>query len=477
MTSFIGRIKELQGLKGLLQKNSASLVVIKGRRRIGKSRLAEEFGKFFDKVFIFSGLPPEKKVAAQTQKEEFKRRLRELKIPHFSGDDWGDLFQSLANHVQRGKILIVFDEISWMGMKSPAFLGKLKTAWDLHFKKNSKLIFIISGSQSTWIEKNILNHTGFIGRISHQLTLTELSLAECNQFWKPFQNKISSYEKLKVLSVTGGIPRYLEEIQPKLSAEENIKRLCFEPEGFLFNEFEQIFSDLFAKRSYKYKKIVQDLVDGKEKFNDIVRTLKRKKGGDISSYLKDLCHTGFVTRDYTWDIKTTKPSKHSEYRLSDNYIRFYLKYIEPNQEKIKSKGFASLPNSWLGILGLQFENLVLSSGNRLRLFELLEIPPEEVIWANPHLQTQNKQQKKCQIDFMIQTKYNTLYLCEIKFKKDKLDASILQEVEEKRKRLKIPKGFSVRPVLIHVNGVADSVLVADFFAKIVDYSELLNSSD
>src|SRR3989338_8828761 len=114
---------------------------------------------------------------------------------------------------------------------------------------------ILSGSQSTWIEKNILSSSGFVGRISYQLTLEELYLPECNQFWASRKDKISAYEKLKLLSVTGGVPRYLEEIQVNLSAEENIRRLCFRPEGLLFNEFEQIFSDLFSKRSDKYKRM------------------------------------------------------------------------------------------------------------------------------------------------------------------------------------------------------------------------------
>ncbi|MBF0105523.1 MAG: AAA family ATPase [Deltaproteobacteria bacterium] len=476
MDGFIGRREELNSLRGLLDKNMASFVVIRGRRRIGKSRLSEEFGKSFNRVLVFTGLPPEKGVTAQTQQEEFKRRLHELKIPHFARDDWGDLFKSLADACQRGRVLIILDEISWMGMKSPGFLGKLKNTWDLHLKKNPKLVLLVSGSQSTWIEKNILNHTGFIGRISHQLTLKELSLEECNLFWGSKRDRISSYEKLKILSVTGGIPRYLEEIQTNLSAEENIRRLCFKQEGLLFNEFDQVFSDLFSKRSGKYKEILRVLVKGKAKFDDILTALDQSKGGDISNYLNDLCQTGFVTRDYTWDVKTTQPSKLSEYRLSDNYIRFYLKHIEPNKQKIISRDVASLPTAWSVILGLQFENLVLSPKNRTGLYRLLDIPENEVIWANPYFQTQRKSQKKCQIDLMIQTKYNTLYLCEIKFKNEPLDKAIIQEVEEKRKRLKIPKGFSIRPALIHVNGVSESLIEQDYFAKIISYDCLLETT-
>jgi hypothetical protein len=66
-----------------------------------------------------------------------------------------------------------------------------------------------------------------------------------------------------------------------------------------------------------------------------------------------------------------------------------------------------------------------------------------------------------------------LYLCEVKFKKDKIEKKILEEMEGKRKRLTIPRNFSIRPVLIHVNGVDESVLDAGYFDKIIDFGQLL----
>lgn len=124
---FVGRKRELEELSGLLKKSSASLVVIKGRRRIGKSRLAEEFAKSFSKSFLFTGVPPEKGVTAQDQRKEFARQMRRYGIPILNSDDWGDLFQDLALHCKPGRILIILDEITWMGSEDPTFLPKLKT--------------------------------------------------------------------------------------------------------------------------------------------------------------------------------------------------------------------------------------------------------------------------------------------------------------------------------------------------------------
>lgn len=358
-----------------------------------------------------------------------------------------------------------------MGSKDATFLGQLKIAWDKHFTKNSALILILSGSQSTWIDNNILKNTGFVGRISYRMTLHELPLQDCNLFWRSRKELMSPYDKFKILAVTGGIPLYLEAIKPLKTAEENIKSLCFDQGGLLFNEFEEIFSDLFSKRNVKYRKIVRYLVDKKATLEEIAVHLGREKGGDLSLYLEDLCETGFISRDYAWHMKDGSESKLSLYRLSDNYVRFYLKYIEPNRRKILRSPIPKLPPAWFSILGYQFENMVVN--NRLSIHRLLNIPNDEITCEGPYFQTEMTSRKGCQIDYLIQTKFDNLYVCEVKFKRDKIDYSIIDEVENKINLLERPKGFSCRPVLIHVNGVADAVIEQDYFSKIIDFGDLL----
>ena len=131
---FIGREKELSILRRFLRKNTASLLVVRGRRRIGKSRLIEEFARPF-KFYTFSGIAPTSKTTAQSQRDEFSSQLAKQGFPHIQVRDWNDLFWLLAEKVKKGKTIILFDEISWMGSEDPDFLGKLKNTWDLHFKK------------------------------------------------------------------------------------------------------------------------------------------------------------------------------------------------------------------------------------------------------------------------------------------------------------------------------------------------------
>jgi AAA+ ATPase superfamily predicted ATPase len=468
---FIGRKKELQSLRALLKKKSASLVVVQGRRRIGKSRLIEEFAKDF-KFYHFMGLPPTEKTTKQSQLDEFSRQLSlQTGLPEVTTDDWSKLFLLLSEKTKKGRLVILFDEITWMGSKDPDFLGKLKNAWDLYFKKNPELIFILCGSISVWIEENILSSTGFLGRISYRLDLEELPLFDCAKFWDGVGSIISPYEKLKVLSVTGGVPRYLEEIKPTLSAEENIKDLCFSKGGVLVNEFDDVFSDLFSQRSLTYRNIIKTLSSGVLDIKHICEENNLTQTGFMTKCLDDLIKSGFITRDYTWNIKSNEVSRLSHFRLSDNYIRFYLKYIEKNKLRINNgdyhlKSLSLLPN-WDGIMGLQFENLVLKNRDLIKRY--LQIKPDDILSDNPYFQRTTARQTGCQIDYLIQTKFQILYLCEIKFKKTALGSDIIREVDDKIKSLQIPKGFSLRPVLIHVNGVQEEVLDSGYFSDIIDF--------
>lgn len=468
---FVGRKAELQELDKLLEKTTASLAVIKGRRRIGKSRLIAEFAKKH-RFLSFSGLIPEDDTTAQSQREEFTRQLSlQLDIPGLKADDWGNLFYLLAKETNKGRVIILFDEISWMGSKDPDFLGKLKIAWDLYFKKNPKLVLVLCGSVSSWIEKNILSSSAFLGRISFKLTLEEFSLEECNLFFQRIGFKGSSYERLLYLSLTGGVPWYLELLRPKDTIIENITRLCFKKEAVLVEEFKRIFHDLFDSRSDIYKKIVEALSTGKLEYNEIIQKINYHSGGSLSAYLDDLLEAGFISRDYIWSLKSAQKSRLSQFRLSDNYLRFYLRFIEPNLDKISKNKFKNLNPSnlpaWNTVLGLQFENLVLN--NREVIINALGINFEDIVMDDPYFQRKTTKQSGCQIDYLIQTKYKTLFVCEIKFSRNEIKSDVIAEVKEKLKRIKIPKGFSLCPVLIHAGDISNAVLDADYFVKIIDF--------
>jgi AAA+ ATPase superfamily predicted ATPase len=154
--SYWGRKQELKTLETLKEKNTASLVVVMGRRRIGKSSLAKSFGETYHDKLFFEGLAPNKKQNNKTQLSEFANQLtRQTGLAGFQFEDWSDALIALAKLTEKKKILILLDEISWMGAHDTDFPGKLKIVWDNYFSKNKNLILIICGSVSSWISENM----------------------------------------------------------------------------------------------------------------------------------------------------------------------------------------------------------------------------------------------------------------------------------------------------------------------------------
>lgn len=468
---FIGRKFELSQLNTFFNRKIAGLAVCCGRRRIGKSTLIQHAAKN-TRFLEFYGLPPRKAQTNQAQLDHFSTLLaKNFNIPKAIFSNWHDALTMLATLSQSGPYIIFLDEISWMGGKDPDFPGKLKGLWDTHFKKNPELRLIICGSVSSWIQKNILKNKGFMGRTSLTITLKELPLHDANRFWQDHP-LISTREKFKLLSVTGGVPRYLEEIDPHLSAEQNIKQLCFTPGGILLDEYDKIFNDLFGKKRSGYEEIITTILNRSLTVDEICKKLNCNPSGAIYEKLTELKECGFIEKDCVWagDKKSRKLNK---YRLKDNYIRFYLKYIAP-QKNLIEEGLLNDVNlenltDWESIMGLQFENLVLSNLPAIR--KLLDIAPESLLSAAPYFQNPTKRQPGCQIDFLFQTTF-TYYVGEIKFAQQ-IGLEIIQEVSEKIGKLDIPKGISVRPVLIYQGDLSKNIISQNYFSHLISFKKLL----
>ncbi|MFC1707348.1 ATP-binding protein [Planctomycetota bacterium] len=476
---FVGRQDELEALQVLTRKQAASLVVVTGRRRIGKSRLIDEFArrnKRYKRAFI-SALAPQPGIGASEQREGFARQLElAVGLPPVKHDSWLALFTHLARATDRGRWIILLDEVSWMAGGDPRFLPELKVVWDQQLAKNPQLILVLCGSVSSWLDRNILSSTGFVGRVSLHLRVGELPLRQCNKFWS--QALASAYDRLKLLAVTGGVPRYLEEIVVSDSADANVRRLCFTPEGLLFREFDQIFSDLFERRAEIYRDIVRALQGGHKSLKELFELLDRKNSGVLSTYLEELAMAGFVRREHTWSLHSRSTSKLSRFRLSDNYLRFYLHYILPNRERIESRRMGEAPltalTGWDGLMALQFENLVLQ--NRQAIWEACGLAPSEIELEGPFFQTATRRRRGCQIDYLIQTRGGPVYVCEIKLSRKRIGVEVEDEVRQKIERLKLPKHCSPLPVLVHANEVTDSLQYGGFFARVVDFRRQLETA-
>ena len=183
---FYGRTEILNDLASLWRKKSASLVACRGRRRIGKSRTIEEFAANSSCTFIsISGQAPAAGVNNATQLASFVEQLAaQSNIPDVKAETWMQAFRLLDAAIpSNGRTVVLLDEISWMGGYDSGFAGFLKTAWDANFKRHDHLVLILCGSVSAWIEKNILNSKGFVGRFSRDYVIGELVPAEARLFW------------------------------------------------------------------------------------------------------------------------------------------------------------------------------------------------------------------------------------------------------------------------------------------------------
>lgn len=473
---FVGREEQLEQLKSLWRKPTSSLVTCRGRRRIGKSTLIEEFARRNRVRFIkLEGVEPQSGVDNETQLRAFASQLAEQTgCDENPPENWFKAFARLAGVInRREKTVVLIDEISWMGKYDVSFAGELKYAWDNRFSKNPKLIMVLCGSVSSWIDKYILKSKGFVGRPSLNLFVTELSLNESAEFWRRGGCRVSSTDVIDVLSVVGGVPKYLENVDPALSADENVKRLCFTSGGVLVDEFDDIFNDVFDANLGPKKRILAALGGGEMTPTEVSEKLGVENNGHLSAYLDELELAGFIARDTGRNPQTGKMSKVVRYRISDNYTRFYLKYIEPSRELIRKGTFtfaslAQLPG-WESVLGLQFECLIYN--NLREILRRIGLEQTLVLSAAPYRQNPTTRAAGCQIDLLIQTR-RMIYATEIKRRRS-IGEWVVSEVEEKLSRFKVARNLSVVPVLIYDGELSKRVEADGYFGWVISARELL----
>ena len=478
---FIGRTEYLDDLASLWRKRSSSIVACRGRRRVGKSTLFREFAKRTAEVYMeFEGLAPDRdhEVTNEDQLREFAATLARLtNSPILTLTNWKDAFFWLDRAIDdTKKTVILLDEVSWMGGNDPNFPAILRNAWESFFHRHEKLVLVVCGSVSAWIKKNILGNTGFTGRFSRDYVLTELTLSECAEFWKPGAADLNAREILDVLSVTGGVPRYLEEVDPGLSAEENVRRLCFQKEGVLFKDFDAIFEPMFGDDVTVRRQILNLLADGPQSGAEISAKLGVERNGALSERLRELAEGGFIDPDPGLNPETGEESRLSRYRLRDNYTRFYLKYIEPRKNMIKRGTYrfaslAALPD-WNAVMGLQFENLIVN--NAMELVPLMGIGNSTVESAAPYRNVRkNRKGVKvgCQIDLLLQTP-KAAYVVEVK-RRNEIGPEVEDEVRERMRRLPLRNGMSKRPVLVYDGRLDPSVEGGGFFSAVISGRRLL----
>ena len=478
--AFFGRTQELDILQSLT-RNPLGVATITGRRRIGKSRLVEEYARRERRKLIkIEGRDiPQGGNAAQLA--AFAADLgHDAGVSGLSFDNWNGAFNILGTLMRGRRWIVLLDEITWLARHSEECLAELKVFIDRHVNGSGNQL-LICGSISQWIEQHINQSDLFVGRISSKLHLQPLTVGESAQFWAG--RDVAPHEILTTLCVTGGVPRYLEEIDVRESAEWNIRRLCFKPPGYLVTELPNLIKSSFlsAVRESsleRYLAILEALSGNGKTLAEIAAATGLDNNENLADSLTALSLSGIASENPSWNLKTRSLQKRNiRYRIEDPYTRFYMKYIRPQLHEIGKNVFGNITirqlTSWEAIRGLQFEALV---GQAIvpAILERLQLRGTPIQRLGPYFQSQTKRHPAVQIDYLLQAD-GTIYVCETKFRKT-IEASVVDEVKEKIKRLGVPKGVTVRKVLIYSGKLDQALQDSIYFDREVNVDEFLDKS-
>lgn len=474
---FFGRERQIAQLEALWKKSVSSLVTCRGRRRIGKSTLIEAFARKTGSRFIkIEGAKPKRQFTNANELETFAVQLSaQTGSDPTPPSNWLNAFMRLNDKIRDDeRTVVLLDEVSWLGHYDDMFADTVRVAWENYWKKHDRLIVVLCGSVSSWIKDNVIDNSAYLGRRSLDLVVKELPLSECVKFWGAAAERVSPREIIDVLSVTGGVPRYLEEIDPSVSADENLRRICYSPNSILRVDFDEMFNDVITEQPQFTAQVLRCLVDGPQSATDIAGMLGMEKGGRISDALAQLVEAGLVAILSGKNPETGADIRERRYRLADNYSRYYLKYVERVKGMVDDGSYefvslARLPG-WETVMGLQFENLVLN--HYVELLPYLHLDGVLVTSASPYRKIgRSGRNQGCQIDLLLQSE-NMLYFVEMKRQKE-IGREVMAEVDRKIKCISRPDGVSARAALVYDGTLEPAVETNGYFDALVPFRRLL----
>ena len=415
----IGRKKELEILANAYASKKAELVAVFGRRRVGKTYLVRSF--FEGKIdFELTGL---KDGTKQQQLRNFAyslkdvQKLEDLPPPPI---DWLEAFHQLKTYLEslgntEKRKVVFIDELPWMAGGRSDFLTGFSYFWNSYAAK-ANIVVVICGSATAWMIQKIINDKGGLhNRVTRRIHLQAFTLAETEAYFQEKYIAFDRYQLLLLYMTMGGIPHYLDQVEGGKSAIQNIDDICFQPQGLLRTEFDNLYSALFSN-SDRYESIVSALSSTWKGMSraEIISKTKISDGGGLTMMLQELEQSGFIS-SY---IPFGKKKKDTLFRLTDCYSLFYLKFIRdiPLKETISWQSL-SKTQMWITWTGYAFENICFHhidnikaalgiAGVHTNQYSFLAKTTDEI--------------EGTQIDLLIDRQDSVISLCEVKFYNDEL---------------------------------------------------------
>ena len=464
----------MQRLKEIGRADEASIIVVYGRRRVGKTELIEQ--GFRDRnILKFEG------IEGQPESEQREAVLRQLSeyakdplLKSFSVSHWTDVFQIISKQMGTGKWTLYFEELQWLANYKNNFVAELKLYWDNVWRHQKRLIVVLCGSSPSFMIGSVLKSKALYNRSQHELPLKEFNLLESKQF---LGQKRSNREVMDACLSVGSIPEYLKRINKASSLFMGLCQNAFTTGGFFSHEHERIFvSSLSGNKNYKT--IIEYL--SKNRFatrEAIVNHIKAASGGTVSSLLQDLEICGFIAK-YT-PFNLAENSLLARYSVSDAYLRFYYKFIKPILKNIENSDYDDNPTQALKMdtyhkwLGYAFERWCRVQH---RLFAKI------LGFGSVHYRTgvffnraTNETDSGYQIDLIYDRDDKVYTICEIKYLQTKADKKVIDDFEKKLSLFPNPKKATIHRVLITTVGADATLSHAGYFDNILTLDDIFDS--
>ncbi len=349
---FINREEELKILEERFNSKKPEFIVVYGRRRVGKTELAVHFMRNKPGIYFLAG-----EKANSENLEEMKSIMADfLKNDEFrmiKFDNWVQLFKSFSGKIKE-RTVVVIDEFPYLVKENNAIPSEFQKIWDMHLSKDEKIMLIIVGSSVGMMEKLLGGKSPLFGRRTAQLEIKPVSIFNAMKFLKGY----STEDCIRAYGCTDGIPLYLKQFDPKSGVLENIKNVFFRKDSLLYGEADFLLRQEFREPA-NYFAILKAISFGYLKQNEIVTYTNIDKS-IISKYIQNLEEIRIITKEFPV-TENKERRKNMRYVFSDNYFRFWFRYVYPNKTLIERRNdmaFASMKKTYNMYLGVVFEKVV-----------------------------------------------------------------------------------------------------------------------
>jgi uncharacterized protein len=404
----IGRNREVMRLSELLTSGKSELVAVYGRRRVGKTFLVREVYKksiVFSVTGLHNGLMKDQLRNFYNQLVSGNKKFAKNPVP----PDWFTAFSMLTEYLDsfksKEKKVIFIDEFPWISTVRSGFLMWFENFWNAYCAARNDLIVVICGSSASFMIRNVVNNKGGLhNRLTCRIRLEPFNLYETALFLRSRGIKLEEYDIVSLYMAIGGIPHYLELVPKGKSVAQIIDFLCFEPSGGLVGEFDAVFKSLFSN-SDTHKLVVKSLAANRKGVTreDLLKKCKLQQSGFFSNVLQELIESGFVAQ-YT---PFGKKNRGSLFRLTDEYCRFYFKFIEDYKNQgagTWNKLFSK--QTYVSWAGFAFETVCLKHVQQIKMaLGVGQVYSVNSSWSSAD----------AQIDLIIDRDDNRINLCEMKF--------------------------------------------------------------